>query len=66
MNFSRKGEDMDLSQIMDIVINNGIAVAVVLYYLWKDAKLTKENSEILNEVKALLLVLTKKESGDHE
>lgn len=57
---------MDLSQIMDIVINNGIAVAVVLYYLWKDAKLTKENSEILNEVKALLLVLTKKESGDHE
>lgn len=57
---------MELSQILDFVINNGIAVVVVLYYLWKDAKLTKENSEILNEVKALLLVLTKKESEHSE
>ena len=52
-----------MEQIVDIVVNNGVAVAVVLYFLWKDAKLTKENTEILEQVKALLLVLTNKE-GD--
>lgn len=55
---------MELSALMDIVLNNGIAIAVVIYFLWKDSKLTKENTEILNEVKALLLVLTKKENGN--
>lgn len=50
-----------MEQIVDIVVNNGVAVAVVLYFLWKDAKLTKENTEILEQVKALLLVLTNKE-----
>ena len=54
-----------MEQILDVIVNNGVAVAVVLYFLWKDAKLTKENTEILEQVKALLLVLTK-ESGSHE
>ena len=40
------------------------AILVTFYFLWKDSKLTKENTEILNEVKALLLVLTKNEKGD--
>lgn len=48
-----------MEQILDVIVNNGVAVAVVLYFLWKDAKLTKENTEILEQVKALLLVLTK-------
>lgn len=47
-----------MEQILDVIVNNGVAVAVVLYFLWKDAKLTKENTEILEQVKALLLVLT--------
>lgn len=54
---------MELSQILDFVVNNSLAVVIVIYFLWKDSKLTKENTDILNEVKALLLVLTKKE-GD--
>ena len=49
---------MDIQTILDFIINNGIAVAVVGYFLWKDSKLTKENTEILEEVKTLLLVLT--------
>lgn len=48
-----------MEQLVNIIVNNGVAVAVVLYFLWKDAKLTKENTEILEQVKALLLVLTK-------
>ena len=48
---------MDLQTILDFVMNNGIAVVVVCYFLWKDSKLTKENTDILNEVKALLNLL---------
>lgn len=52
---------MNMSEILDFVVNNSIAVVVVVYFLWKDAKLTKENTEILQQVKALLLALTNKE-----
>lgn len=52
---------MDLSGILDFVVNNSLAVVITIYFLWKDSKLTKENTEILQQVKALLLVLTDKE-----
>ena len=55
---------MELQTFIEILRDNGIVVVIVLYFLWKDAKLTKENTSILNEVKALLLVLTKREQGD--
>lgn len=48
---------MDLQTVGDFVINNGIAVVVVVYFLWKDSKLTKENTEILMQVKSLLNIL---------
>ena len=50
---------MTLQDLSEFVVNNGIACVVVFYFLWKDSKLTKENTEILNEVKALLDVLVK-------
>lgn len=53
---------MELTEIGSFIVNNGIAVAVVCYFLWKDSKLTKENTEILEEVKTLLLVLTNQEN----
>lgn len=49
---------MEVGALMEFIVNNGIAVAVVVYFLWKDSKLTKENTAILEEVKTLLLVLT--------
>ena len=52
---------MEFTNLLDVVVNNGVAIAVVFYFLWKDSKLTKENTEILEEVKTLLLVLTNKE-----
>lgn len=55
---------MDLQTIGDFVINNGIAVVVVAYFLWKDSQLTKENTEILMQVKALLnLLVEEKKEG---
>ena len=51
------------SKLVDLLMNNGVAVAVVAYFLWKDSKLTKENTEILQQVKAMLEVLLKKKRG---
>lgn len=52
------------TKLVDLLMNNGVAVAVVAYFLWKDSKLTKENTEILQQVKAMLEVLLKKKRGE--
>lgn len=54
---------MEIGNILDVIVNNGVAIAVVGYFLWKDSKLTKENTAILEEVKTLLLILTNKEGA---
>ena len=46
-----------MENFISLLVNNGVAVAVVVYFFWKDATLTKENSEILQQVKALLSCL---------
>lgn len=55
-------------QLTTLLLNSGVAIAVVGYFLWKDAKLTKENTEILQQVKAMLEVLirNKKRGEDNE
>lgn len=53
---------MDLNTILEFAINNGLAVLVTCYFLWKDSKLTKENTDILNQVKTLLDILVKERS----
>lgn len=56
---------MEWQALGDFVINNGIAVVVVAYFLWKDSNLTKENTQILQQVKALLETLLSKEESTH-
>lgn len=54
-------------QFINLLLNAGVAIAVVAYFLWKDAKLTKENTEILQQVKAMLEVLVKnRKRGDRD
>ena len=55
---------MGMESIGNFIVNNGIAVVVVLYFLWKDSNLTKENTEILQQVKALLETLTGREKSN--
>lgn len=55
-----------MEDIVNIIVNNGVAVGVVLYFIWKDAKLTKENTDILNQIKAMLIILSGKEEKNHE
>lgn len=54
-----------MEQMIDIIVNNGVAIAVVLYFIWKDSTLTKENTSILEQVKSLLEVLVK-EGGEED
>lgn len=49
---------INMEEILNIISNFGVSIAVVLYFLWKDAKLTKENTDILMQVKQLLEILT--------
>ena len=55
-----------MEQVIDLIVNNGVALAVVVYFLWKDSTLTKENTEILQQVKSLLEVLTNERGVDNE
>lgn len=56
-----------MEDIVSIIVNNGVAVGVVLYFIWKDARLTKENTDILNQIKAMLIILSgKEENENHE
>ena len=45
---------MEWEALGNFIVNNGIAIVVVIYFLWKDSNLTKENTQILQQVKALL------------
>ena len=53
-------------QLTSLLLNSGVAIAVVGYFLWKDSKLTKENTEILQQVKAMLEVLIRNKRGGEE
>lgn len=57
---------MDWQALADFIVNNGIAIVVVIYFLWKDSQLTKENTEILNQVKTLLQIMATKEGINTE
>ena len=54
-----------MEELANFIVNNGIAVAVTVYFLWKDSTLTKSNTEILNQVKALLDMLVKEQKEDN-
>ena len=57
---------MEWQNLAEFLINNGVAVLVVVYFLWKDSRLTKENTDILNQVKSLLEIMVKKEKLNEE
>lgn len=56
---------MEIADIVGLVTNNGVAIAVVVYFLWRDNKFNKTQIETLTSVKNLIsdvkqIVLTKK------
>lgn len=57
---------MNLEEIISLFVNNGTAIAVIIYFLWKDKTLTKENTEILQQVKTMLEVISQELTSNNK
>lgn len=55
-----------MEDLVGIFVNNGVAIGVVIYFLWKDSTLTKENTSILQQVKKLLELLVEERGVNDE
>lgn len=45
---------MTFDQIIEVVLNNGMSVAIILYFLYKDYKFNDSILKVLGEVKEVL------------
>ena len=45
---------MSFDQIVEVVLNNGMSVAIILYFLYKDYKFNDSILKVLGEVKEVL------------
>ena len=48
---------MGFDQIIEVVLNNGMSVAIILYFLYKDYKFNDSILKVLGEVKEVLTSL---------
>lgn len=48
-------KEIDMSDIINIIINNGVAVGIVVYFLYKDYKW---NDELLKTLTSIQVTLT--------
>lgn len=48
---------MAFEQIMELVLNNGMSVAIIVYFLYKDYKFNDSILKVLGEVKEVLASL---------
>lgn len=46
-----------MEELINAVYNYGVGIAVIVYFIWKDAKLTANNTTLLGQVKHLLTML---------
>lgn len=46
-----------MENIINIFLNNGVAIGVIIYFIWKDKELTNNNTTLLAQVKNLLTLL---------
>lgn len=43
-----------MSDIVDLIVSNGMSVVIIAYFLFKDWKINSEMLALLNELKALI------------
>lgn len=58
---------MEFSELTSLLVNNGTAIAVILYFMWRDYKFMDTLSNALSKLDATTTTLTKllqKESED--
>lgn len=59
---------MDLTTIVNLFVNNGVAIAIIIYFCFRDYKfmnsLQSTLTSLVDTVKALKEVVDKKKEGD--
>lgn len=48
---------MDVKQIIDLIVNNGTAVALLIYFIYKDNKFTSQIEKALVSIDESLKIL---------
>lgn len=46
-----------MNEIVDIIVSNGMSVAIIGYFLYKDYRFNEQITKILSEIKEVLAVL---------
>lgn len=49
----------EMEQIVNLIMNNGMAVVLMAYFLWKDWKISTQQIELLTQIKEMLLAIKK-------
>jgi len=51
---------MTIAEIVDIIVSNGMSVAIIGYFLFKDYKFNATITSVLTEIKEVLSVMKEK------
>ena len=52
-----------MNEIINMIVTNGVAVVIVAYFLYKDFKFNGQLVELMQEIREVLSLISKKE-GD--
>ena len=50
---------MELNDLVNIFVNNGVAIAVIVYFMFRDAKFMQKLTESIQELKDSVKEVTK-------
>ena len=57
---------MALDEIVSLVVNNGIGIACIVYFMYRDAKFMQKISDLLSSLNATLEEIQKERKMEHE
>lgn len=50
-----------MNDFVNLIVNNGVAVGVVIYFLWRDYHYNEEMILLLNDIKSIVTLIKEKE-----
>lgn len=50
-----------MNEFINLIVNNGVAVGVVIYFLWRDYRYNEQMILILNDIKSIVTMIKEKE-----
>lgn len=56
---------MGFDEIIALIINNGIGIACIVYFMFRDFKFMQRLSDLLSNLQTALDLIEKKEGGDN-